>query len=427
MAKWAGIDVRIGADTTRLSRDMKKADGIVGKFSSAAATAMKTVAIAGTAAAVKIGVDGVKAYIEDEAAARKLAVTLDNVTNATDKQKAGVEEWITQTMFATGVADDQLRPAYARLIRSTNDITKAQKLLNLGLDISAGTGKDLDTIVAALGKGYDGNNASLGRLGLGIDATKLKQGKFNDITKELRKNFQGFAEEDANTTEGKLKRLNLRWQETKEEIGGVLLEGLEPLMDWFQTAEGEEAIQGFLVGLKETFAAVAELIPIVVKGLKKLGDLGSGLNIDFSSLMSPEMLAAAAAFRVALPLGVPAATIAGVTAWAVAHDAANPAQNPAGSKGVKDLTVNSMFDNIAAENNSKAVTLIGAGVNGAKINTYGFSGTSVILPSQQQPVFNVTVNGAVDPKSTAVAVNKALAKAQRMGFNKKYIGTGLGQ
>lgn len=424
MAKFAGIDIRIGADTSRLSRDMKKADGIVGKFSTAAANAMKTVAVGATVAAVKIGVDGVKAYIDDENAARKLAVTLENVTKATAEQTAGVEDYITKTMFATGVADDELRPAFARLIRSTNDITKAQKLLNLGLDISAGTGKSLDSVVAALGKSYDGSNTSLGRLGLGIDAAKLKNGKFNDITKELRKNFQGFAEEDANTMEGKLKRLNLRWQESKEQIGGVLLEGLEPLMDWFQTAEGEEAIQGFMVGLQETFKAVAELIPLVIDGLKKLGGMAAGLNINFEDIMSPEMLAAAAAFRVAMPLGLPAATLAGVTAWAVAHDNLNPAKNPAGTQGVKDLDVNSLFENGVYKTGAKKSPIDVAGLYGTDYSGMGFTGTSVALP--QSSTINITINGAVDPMGTSVAVQKAINKAARMGIKAKIQGMGLG-
>ena len=69
-SKFAGIEVKIGADTSRLGHDMKKADGIVGRFSKAASNALMGVGIAAAGAAVKIGVDGVKAYIEDEKAAR---------------------------------------------------------------------------------------------------------------------------------------------------------------------------------------------------------------------------------------------------------------------------------------------------------------------------------------------------------------------
>lgn len=423
MAKWAGIDIRIGADTRTLGRDLRKADGLVGKFSKAASTALTGVAIAATGAAIKIGVDGVKAYVEDEKAARTLAVTLENVTKAKESQVAAVEDYITKTQFAAGVADDELRPAFARLIRSTQDIAKSQKILNVALDVSKGTGKSLDSVVAALGKSYDGSNASLSRLGLGLDATLLKEGEFSDIMKQLRHDFQGFAEADANTMEGKLARLNLRFNETKEQIGGILLQGLDPLMEWFQTAEGEEAIQNFMKGLKATFQAIADLVPIVISGLKKLGTLASGLNINFEDIMTPEMLAAAAAFRVALPLGLPAATLAGVTAWAVAHDSLHPAQVTGNVD--KNLTVTSMFDKVAAKNAELAPTLIGAGVNVKGVNpVMGFSGTSVMLPKQQ--TININVSGAVDPAGTAIAVQRAINKSNRLGIGGAYLGTGLG-
>lgn len=413
MAKWAGIDIRIGADTRTLGRDLRKADGLVGKFSKAASTALTGVAIAATGAAIKIGVDGVKAYVEDEKAARTLAVTLENVTKAKESQVAAVEDYITKTQFAAGVADDELRPAFARLIRSTQDIAKSQKILNVALDVSKGTGKSLDSVVAALGKSYDGSNASLSRLGLGLDATLLKEGEFSDIMKQLRHDFQGFAEADANTMEGKLARLNLRFNETKEQIGGILLQGLDPLMEWFQTAEGEEAIQNFMKGLKATFQAIADLVPIVISGLKKLGTLASGLNINFEDIMTPEMLAAAAAFRVALPLGLPAATLAGVTAWAVAHDAQQPAQRVGNYK--PNLTLTEMYgQKIQNDLTASPFEFRNSAMYGTQNKQ--FTGTSVVI----------NVSGAVDPAGTAIAVQRAINKSNRLGIGGAYLGVGLG-
>lgn len=231
---------------------LKKSGSNFTKFGKIAGAAFAGVAVAAGAMAVKIGIDSVKAYVEDEAAARKLAVTLKNVTNATKKQTAGVEDWITKTMFATGVADDQLRPAYARLLRSTESTTKSQKLLNLALDISSGTGKSLDTVVAALGKSVDGNNASLGRLGLGLDATTLKTGSTEEIMGQLRDQFKGFAKADANTVEGKMKRLTLRFSETKEMIGGVIVNALTPLSDWI-FSKGVPLFQKFSDNLGKIF------------------------------------------------------------------------------------------------------------------------------------------------------------------------------
>ncbi len=127
-----------------------------------------------TFAAIKIGVDAVKAAIEDEKAQISLAQTLKNVTKATDAQVKATEDYIDKTARATGIADDQLRPSLDRLVRSTQDVTKAQKLQQLALDIAAGTGKDLATVTEALGKAYDGNLGALKRIGVPLDENIIK-------------------------------------------------------------------------------------------------------------------------------------------------------------------------------------------------------------------------------------------------------------
>ncbi len=441
-SKFAGIEVKIGADTSRLGRDMRKADGIVGRFSKAASNALMGVGIAAGAAAVKIGVDGVKAYIEDEKAARKLSVTLQNVAGAKAEQIASVEEYITKTMFASGVADDQLRPAMARLLRSTQDITKSQKLMNLALDVSAGTGKSLDSVAMALGKSYDGSNASLSRLGLGLDANILKEGKFNDITKELRKNFQGFAEADANTMEGKLERLNLRWQETKEQIGGVILEGLEPLMEWFETAEGQKVIEDLLNGMVEAFKFLAAELPGIVTSLTNLLSSFKNSNIDFSGLATPGLVAGALAYKYT-PGGpqfkVAAALMAYLAADPATQERGNWAQEPgalekAGKTNIPipgvSITQEQMDASIAARQANLGNVLLGAGTkSGASSWQNPIPGLRNQLKQIQRnngATVNITINQATDPKQTAINVQRAIAKAERMGVNSGFLGKGLG-
>ena len=174
--------------------------------------------------------DGVKAALDDEKAQRILAQTLENTTGATVAQIAAVEDYITQTSLAVGVTDDQLRPAFSRLVRSTKDTEEAQKLLNLALDISSATGKPLETIANSLGKAYDGNTNALGKLGLGIDQSILKTKDFNKVYENLRTSFAGFAANEAQTFQGRLDRMKVAFDEAKETIGFALLPILEKLM-----------------------------------------------------------------------------------------------------------------------------------------------------------------------------------------------------
>ena len=236
------LKLAILADVDQLNKSLKAANNDVedssskiGDFGKKAGLAFAAAAAAAGAYAVKIGIDGVKAALDDEKAQRILAQTLQNTTGATQNQIAAVESYITKTALAVGVTDDQLRPAFSRLVRSTKDTEEAQKLLNLALDISSATGKPLEAIANSLGKAYDGNTNALGKLGLGIDQNILKTKDFNLVYDNLRTSFAGFAQNEANTFQGRIERMKVALDEAKETIGFALLPILEKLMNFMTT------------------------------------------------------------------------------------------------------------------------------------------------------------------------------------------------
>lgn len=211
----------------------------------------KTAAIAFGAlgiAAGKFGYDVVKAAAEDQKAQLKLAKTLQNVTGATQAQTAAVEKFITAQQFATGVSDTQLRPALETLIRATGDVTKAQGLLKLGLDVSAGSGRDLESISIALAKAQGGQFTALQRLGIVIPDAIKKSKDFSKVQEYLNTLFGGQAAVAAGTYEGKLAILGQRTGELKESIGGALLPVLTNLVDYI-IKNIMPALEGFINGI----------------------------------------------------------------------------------------------------------------------------------------------------------------------------------
>jgi hypothetical protein len=195
----------------------------------------KKAALAFAAAGAAVGAyakQAIENAAADEAAQRKLALTIENTTNATRGQISAVEDYISKTSIAIGVTDDELRPALGRLVRSTKDVDEAQRLLNLALDITSATGKPLEAVANALGKAYDGNVASLSRLGLGLDASIIKSGDFNKIFTELDKTFGNFAENEAVSTEKQLARVKIALDEANESIGAALLPVVQDLTGW---------------------------------------------------------------------------------------------------------------------------------------------------------------------------------------------------
>ena len=211
----------------------------------------KKAALAFAAAAAAIGAyaaEAIKNAAADEAAQRNLALTIENTTNATANQIAGVEKYISTTSLAIGITDDQLRPAFARLVRSTKDVEDAQRLLNLALDVSTATGKPLEAVANALGKAYDGNLNALGRLGLGIDQSILKSKDFDLVFNTLTDTFGGFAANEADSTEKAFARIKIATDEVQEQIGSALLPVIQELTT-FILNDVVPVIQQFVNGL----------------------------------------------------------------------------------------------------------------------------------------------------------------------------------
>ena len=240
MAGSRTLKLSILADVADLKKNLdsgsKEVEGFGGKlekFGKVAAAAFAAAAAAAAAYAVKLAVDGVKAAIEDEAAQLRLANALKNVTGATQAQISAVEEQILKTSLATGVADDQLRPALQRLATATGSVTQSQDLLNLALDISAATGKSVEAVSNALGKAYEGNTGSLTRLGVGLSAAEIKTLGLEGTVKQLAETFGGAATVQANTFEGQIARLKVGFDEAKESVGAALLPTLQKLLDYF--------------------------------------------------------------------------------------------------------------------------------------------------------------------------------------------------
>lgn len=289
------LTVYLAADLKRFSSGMKDADrqaqGLGGTFKNLLGPALLGAGVAAGALAVKLGVEGVQAAIEDEKAAAALAQTLNNLGLAHDTKP--VEEYIYQLERAYGVADTELRPAYDRLIRSTRDVDEANRALQISMDIAASTGKSLETVTDALGRAYDGNTAGLSRLGLGIDKTTLATADFDDIMNQLASTFAGQADASAQTFEGQLKRLTTATDNLKEAFGAGLLEALgdtdDTTQDLVDTMEGLEPVIRSIgqeagetaSGLAALAAQVADLAPEADTTSAKVANLGGEINATF--------------------------------------------------------------------------------------------------------------------------------------------------
>ena len=194
----------------------------------------------------------VKAFAEDDKAARALGQTLNNLGLAYGSNAATVNGYISRLEQQTGVLDDELRPAMDRFLRATLSVTKSQELLNLALDISAGTGKSLTQVSQSLQKAYLGQNQALGRLGVGLSKAELTSSSFEEIQQRLNVLFAGQATIAASTYAGEIAKLQVAVNNAKETIG-------KGFVDALKTASGSETIDPVIAGIGKIANAFAYL------------------------------------------------------------------------------------------------------------------------------------------------------------------------
>lgn len=199
-----------------------KAGFAVKKAAVPAAAALTGLAVAGLSAA--------KAAAQDAEEQAKLAGQLRRSTNATDAQIASVEEMISKLSMSAAVADSELRPALASLVTGTQSVATAQKLLAVALDVSAATGKDLQTVSDALSKGYNGNQKALASLSPELKTLIREGASFSEVLGVLERNFGNASEEAAATAAGGMRRFEIAIGEAQESIGQALAPALEALI-----------------------------------------------------------------------------------------------------------------------------------------------------------------------------------------------------
>jgi hypothetical protein len=283
----ANVVIDIAAEYTG-NKAFKQAETATSKLEKSVAKLGKQ--LAGVFAASKLyafGKQSVKAFAADEKAARSLALALANTGNAFASIE--VEKFIGDLQRATGVLDDNLRPAFRTLLTATGDVKKSQDGLALALDIAAGTGKDLGAVSMALAKAYGGQTTALSRLGAGLSKATLASGDLDLITSELTKKFSGQALAAAEGYSGAIAKLTVASNNAKEIIG-------KDLLDAMQMVAGKEGIGGATTAMESFATQIGNAIygiGVLTKAIKSIpgagfiGDvLSAGTQISGIGLLS---------------------------------------------------------------------------------------------------------------------------------------------
>jgi hypothetical protein len=405
------LTLALAADIDNLKKGLDDAEKVVNKSADNIADFGKKAAVAfavAGAAVTAFAISAVKAAAEDEKGRKSLEQTIRSNTQATDEQIRSIDNYISKQSIATATTDDVLRPAFARLIRSTNDVAKAQNLLSLAQEIATATGKPLEVVTNALGKSFDGQNAALGKLGLGIDANTLKTKSHEEIMQILKGTYKGFIDNEATNAEFKFKQLTIALDETKEKIGTALLPIVKELAD-YMLATVVPNIQAFVAGLTGEGGVVAG----ITDATQGAYDFGQQLIsvIKFIISIKEELLILGGIIATVFVVNKIAAFVASIQTLIGAMTAL---RNASAAAGVAT----------AFATGGTSVALAGAALAGAAA-TYGLTkiapsssesiglypkstgGSNFTYGSGNPSVNNITIN-AIDSESAARAVAKVI-------------------
>jgi hypothetical protein len=456
MAGIPKVKITFDADFDELKRGVKGAENEVqsfgdkmGKFGKMAGAAFAVAGAAALAYGAVLLKQGVESAIADEKAQAKLALTLQNVTGATDAQIAAVENQILQTSLLTGLTDDQLRPSFERLLRATKDSDAALKLQTVAIDVAAGSGKSLEAVTNAMARAAEGNTTALGKLGVGLTAAQLKTMSMDDVTKALATTFGGQAATQADTFAGKMARLQVAFDEGKETIGSFVLDAVTPMINTIVNTV-IPAVAGFIdsvggkEGLTSAFKTYIDLIKNifqpVLEGFKfafdQIKDAVMANKDEFTALfkflkdfVAPLLggVLKLAIQGIGIALGVVISVVGNLISGferlfgivksvvgAIQSLISLVANNPV-VKGIGNA-ISSAFGGFRAEGGSvSAGKSYVVGERGAEMFVPSSNGTIVPNGGMGGSTFNITVNGAIDAEGTARTIVDVLNRSNARG------------
>lgn len=254
------------------AKGFKQAETALNKLAGTTKKLASGIGIAyGASAIAAYGKAAVKAFAEDEAAAKRLAGAVSNL--GIGFANPAIADYIANLEKSAAVADDILRPAFQGLLTTTGSLTQSQKLLNDAITISRASGIDLATVTQDLAKGYVGITKGLVKYNTGLTTAELKSKSFNEVLGIILKRSAGAAQDYLDTTAYKFDVLSVATSNASEIIGGGLVDAFALIAGGTDAKDAATAIENIATAIANIERAVGRtvgVIPTLISNLKNL-------------------------------------------------------------------------------------------------------------------------------------------------------------
>ena len=258
----------------RATKELKGFDRTIARGSFRLNAFAKTGAIAAAAGLALFAKKSISAALAQEKLDKQLQLTLQSIGK--EGLLPDVKMFVEDLQRASNITEDQLVPALRQLIAQTGDLESSQYLLGKALDISAGTGADLNSVLDAINKAAVGNYKSIGNLGVGFTAAEAKSIGFVELMQKLD-TYAGAAEKSTDTLEGQIKAFKISGGEATESVGI----GFLTMSSYIVT--GTDNLKTFGLVLESIGAGVSDVLIGFGKTVSEKGFL-SALNTTFEDL-----------------------------------------------------------------------------------------------------------------------------------------------
>jgi hypothetical protein len=282
------ISIGSKADT----RGFKKAETAAAKLTKQVKSLAGALGLGlGTAAIIKFGKDSVKAFTDAEKSNAQLANAVQNL--GFSFAQSNITNYLDKISASSGIAGEKLNEAFQSLLSASGSFLKSQELLNLALDVSAGSTVNLSTVSNDLAQAYVGNTRGLKKYDLGLTQSQLKVASFTQLQEKLNQQYSGANQAFLTTYAGKLQVLTEAAGNAQEIIGEGLVDALVLAGGKDADVQGvADAMQSLSVRTANTVRGMGVLVAKIDQLDKKAtgGVLGSiisgGLNLGLTGLLN---------------------------------------------------------------------------------------------------------------------------------------------
>jgi hypothetical protein len=253
----------------RATKELKGFDKVVATGAFRLKSFAKYGSIAAAAGLALFAKRSIDAALAQEKLDKQLQLTLSSIGQ--QFLLPDIKSFISDLQRTTNVTEEELVPAFRQLVSQTGDVQSSQYLLSKALDLSAGTGFDLSTVLDAINKAAIGNYKSIGTLGIGYTAAEAKAAGFVKILQSTEK-YAGSAEAQTKTFQGQLKSFSISAGEATETLGQGFITAISII------ATGSDAVDIFGYKLEK---AATQFADIFVGSAATFENKGLGAYLDF--------------------------------------------------------------------------------------------------------------------------------------------------